>query len=364
MQVLYNAETFPSVSKSEMISNVKQYQTLFWNRILKTRLLRVKTRGFTFYNQIQTDGVSVTLLFIKARFANKKFGQRLPKQDTIERRKLERLTKEDCVALEGKNLVGVDPGKCSLGVMIDSTGKTFRYRNCRRKFECYVKQSRKKLESQKRFFCIKEDFKHSSRALDIDEYVAYLKEKMERKTTLETFYRKPLFRRLALTRHIRTQKSEAQLLKDVETRFGRDCVIGIGDWSRTSRQLKGSESSLTCRFYNLLASRFTVFEVNEDYTSQRYHADTSRKLENLKGFNLKTQRSSKIYSLLTAPGTPRVVINRDNYRGRRSRPNASRNILTLVRSWVTSQTRPSDFCCDARCKSKSTRSEELENSTD
>jgi hypothetical protein len=71
-----------------------------------------KIRDYIFYNQIQTDGISCNLLFIRKDFYNKTYGEKLPEYDEdieFEIKQLEKLTRDECEKHLSKKLIGIDP---------------------------------------------------------------------------------------------------------------------------------------------------------------------------------------------------------------------------------------------------------------
>jgi hypothetical protein len=85
---------------------------------------------------------------------------------------------------------------------------------------------------------------------------------------LKEFYQKPLFRKLAFRRFIRTKQSEVKLLNEIENTYltkeeikqDKKIVILHGDYSRTS-QMKGCISTPNIGMKKLLLSRFDIVEV-------------------------------------------------------------------------------------------------------
>ena len=159
--------------------------------------------------------------------------------------------------------------------------------------------------------------------------MVYVKKKQEVYPELKKFYNRPLFRKLALRRYIRTKTSENNMLKEVEKKFGKNILIGLDDWSNNHRkQRKGSKSSLNIGLYKLLSKRFDVVEIGEFRTSIRYNRDISQTMENFKIWKKIKGRWKKapIHKLLTLKEEPNVVVNRDK--------NTAINIQRILREYV------------------------------
>lgn len=107
-------------------------------------------------------------------------------------------------------------------------------------------------------------------------------------TKLKEFYQKPLFRKLAFRRFIRTKQSDVKLLNEIENTYltkeeikqGKKIVILHEDYSRTT-QMKGCISTPNIGMKKLLLSRFDIIQVNEFNTSKLYNK-TLKEMENLK----------------------------------------------------------------------------------
>lgn len=324
-----------SVDYSVMKNNIKQYQKHAWIEILKLENKGIfKHPQHVFYNQIQTDGVSCSLLFIKKDYYNKTYGQRMPKDqsDDLYIEKLTDLNKQECSKIT--NIVGVDPGKRALMTMVDSSGKFYSITNARRRVETGTKRSNEILLTEKNNFDIKPQelslSKETRRTTCINKYSNFLKVK-QTKPKIEEFYSRELWRKLALKRYINTQSFNHRILNEISEMYGSDVVIFLGNWSNNcSTQLRGSAPSLNKGMYKILSSRFRVLEVDEFRTSKFYNKDTSQELVKLK------VRGRARHALLTPKGKPNgVIVNRDH--------NASKNILGICKKYLKNQTRPAAF---------------------
>jgi hypothetical protein len=330
-----------SFGYTQMLTNIKKYQKHAWQEILKLENKRIfKRKGYIFYNQIQTDGFSASLLFIREDLYYKTYGQKLPDdqdESTMDIQKLQDLTKEECLALQNLKLIGIDPGKKDLVTMVDQKGNFYSYSNYRRRFETYARRSQEILQQEK----TKHDMIRIEGQLSQESGRTYLSSKFEKylivtrdlMVDLQAFYQMPIWRKLAFRRFSRTKSAEALMLNEIEKKFGPkdQLLLGLGDWSNhQSKQMRGCLPSLTKGIYRLLIQRFRILEVNEFRTSKLYCKDRSQVLVNLK------VNKRPIHSLLTLQGKPNgVIVNRD--------VNACQNMLYLLESYLKFQTRPAEF---------------------
>lgn len=331
------------IGYSKMNNNAKKYQKQAWRTILKLENKQLfNHRDYIFYNQIQTDGISANILFIRKEFYNKTYGQRLPQYDEdieFEVKQLEKLTKEECDKFKNRTLVGIDPGKKDILTMVDEEDNYYSYSNCRRRNDTYLKRSNQILLNEKGKCGIIEIetvlSKFNKRTLNTTMFIDYLQEKQSVKTKLQPFYEKPLFRKLNLRRFCRTKSAEDKMLNEIEKKFGKDLLLGLGDWSvNTSHQMKGCMPTPNKGIAKLLIKRFEVVSVDEYKTSKLYNKDLTKELTNVKV--KRGKRSKSIHTLLTPTRNPNgVILNRDR--------NACRNILSIMKEFLQTQTRKAEF---------------------
>ena len=66
----------------------------------------------------------------------------------------------------------------------------------------------------------------------------YLPNYFAQRMILHPFYSDIQFRRWRFHRHIKVQRSESKMVQKFIKKFGRDCVVGFGDWSHRGRHLR------------------------------------------------------------------------------------------------------------------------------
>ena len=342
-------QTIFQYNKSELVLHAKKHQKHIWSKILKLEKKDIfKQKEYVFYNQIITDGFSCSLLFILKKYKDKVFGDKLPQvNNEMEFTKVEDLSKDKCneYLTDKYKLVSLDPGKIRPISMIDEHNKFFKYTACRRRFETYTKRSNYIiLQEKKNNGVIQKETKlsnYKSNTLITHNYKNFIVNKNILNNELKEFYQKPLFRKLAFRRFIRTKQSEVKLLNEIENTYltkeeikqGKKIVILHGDYSRTT-QMKGCVSTPNIGMKKLLLSRFDIVEVNEFNTSKLYNK-TLKEMENV---NVKRKKhKTSLHEILTPKEETkcRIFVNRDT--------NACKNILLLGKCYLESQTRPEAF---------------------
>ena len=342
-------QTIFQYNKSELVLHAKKHQKHIWSKILKLEKKDIfKQKEYVFYNQIITDGFSCCLLFILKKYKDKVFGDKLPQlNNEMEFTKVEDLSKEKCneYLTDKYKLVSLDPGKIRPITMIDENNKFLKYTACRRRFETYTKRSNYIiLQEKKNNGIIQKETKLSnfkSRTTSVEEYKNFITNKSILNNEIKEFYQKPLFRKLAFRRFIRTKQSEVKLLNEIENTYltkeeikqGKKIVILHGDYSRTT-QMKGCIPTPNIGMKKLLLSRFDIVEINEFNTSKLYNK-TLKEMENVSVKRKKHKKS--LHEILTPKEETkcRIFVNRD--------VNACKNILLLGKCYLESQTRPEEF---------------------
>ena len=342
-------QTIFQYNKSELVLHAKKHQKHIWSKILKLEKKDIfKQKEYVFYNQIITDGFSCSLLFILKKYKNKVFGEKLPEvNNEFEFTKVEDLSKNKCneYLTDKYKLVSLDPGKIRPISMIDENNKFFKYTACRRRFETYTKQSNSIIyKEKKKNGIIQKETKlsnYNSRTLNQEKYNNFITNKTILNNEVKDFYQKPLFRKLAFRRFIRTKQSEIKLLNEIENTYltkdeikqGRKILILHGDYSRTT-QMKGCIPTPNISMKKLLLNRFDIVEINEFNTSKLYN----KSLKEMENVSVKKKKHKKsLHEILTPKEETkcRIFVNRDT--------NACKNILLLGKCYLENQTRPEEF---------------------
>ena len=128
-----------NAKKGELLKNVKENQYDVWNNLLNLQHKTFKSKHYQFHYQIQTDGISCALLFIRKDLKDKKWGSRVPTLQEQEFHNIEDLSTEQLKEVAPRNIVGCDPGKRSLVYMMDDKGNKLQYTAPQRKRESKAK---------------------------------------------------------------------------------------------------------------------------------------------------------------------------------------------------------------------------------
>ncbi len=259
-------------------------------------------------------------------------------------KKLNELSKEECdkYLFNEYKIIVCDPGKIHPITMIDENNSVYKYSACRRRYETYTKRSRTIIQTEKNknqniINYETELSKFNSRTLKIEDYKKFITKKNETNKKVQEFYNKQLFRKLAFRRFVKTKQSETNLINELKNKYINDTnkklVIFIGDYGRASA-MKGTLPTPNIGLKRLLSKNFDVLEVNEFNTSKLYNK-TLKELTNVKV--RRGKHSKHLHEILTLKEETknRIYVNRD--------VNACKNILNIVKTFLTTQTRPIEF---------------------
>ena len=84
-------------------------------------------------------------------------------------------------------------------------------------------------------------------------------------------------RKMKWRNYVYSRKSEDTFLNDIETTFGKDCVLAYGDWSRTT-QMKNYMPTKNIGIRRIIHKRFQTISVGE-YNSSKKCCDCYGDLE-------------------------------------------------------------------------------------
>jgi hypothetical protein len=321
--------------KRELSKKVKNNQEFIWNTFLRTGKGIFKKKNYIFNNQIQTDGISCCLLFIRKDIKNKKYGEKVPKFKEEEYRKLKYVKKGEFL---DKKIIGCDPGKKNLVYMVDEQRNKLLYSAKQRRKESLSYRNHKiLLREKKRNNIIKEETKLSKfncKTVDYETFKLYLteKEKLNKKT--KDFYDEPTWRKMKFRQYSYGKKSIDKFLNKIKEKFGNNLLIGYGSWS-TKKQKKHFMPTMNKGLRKIIHKRYQTISVNEDYTSQKC-SKCSKDIEYLKDKNGKEIfRLAKCPNCVSSDNKQTVFWTRD--------VNSANNMLNLTKIWLNTQTRPEAF---------------------
>jgi len=326
------------VKKGELLSNIKDNQNEVWCNFLDLKNKIFKNKHYKFHNQIQTDGVSCCLLFIRKDLKDKKWGSRVPILQDQEFHNIEDLSKEQLDTLKDRNIVGCDPGKRSLVYMMDKNGNKLQYTAPQRKRESKAKTNQRiLLEERKRNGIIEKETKLSfqnSKSVDYDKFKTYLVEKNKlNKETIE-FYKRETWRKMKFRQYSYGKKSIDTFLNKIKKTFGENILIGYGNWSR-STQMKHFMPTMNKGLRKLIHTKYDTITINECNTSKKC-CDCNKDLE-----YYKDKEGKKIFRLLVCSNCVSCENKKIVFRTRDA--NSSINIMKLTTCWIEKQERPLCF---------------------
>jgi len=326
------------VKKGELLSNVKTNQNEVWSNFINLKDKIFKNKYYQFHNQIQTDGISCCLLFIRKDLKDKKWGSRvlvLQEQDFYN---IEDLSKEQLDTLKDRNIVGCDPGKRSLVYMMDKNGNKLQYTAPQRKRESKTKTNQRILLLERKRNGIVEKETHlsfqNSKSVDYENFKRYLieKDKLNKKTN--EFYKKEVWRKMKFRQYSYSKKSIDTFLNKIKETFGENILIGYGNWSRSS-QMKHFMPTMNKGLRKLIHKKYDTITINECNTSKKC-CDCNNDLE-----YYKDKKGDKVFRLLVCSNCVSCENKKIVFRTRDA--NSSINIMKLTSCWIEKQERPLCF---------------------
>jgi hypothetical protein len=326
---------------TKLVKNINDNKGIIWSSFLKTESKIFRDKHYRFYNQIQTDGISCSLLFIRKDISNKKFGTKTSKTSQIKEQEfynIEDLSKEQLDSIKNRNVVGCDPNKRSLVYMVDNNNKRLQYTSPQRNRESKVKHNKRILLIEKNKNGIikleTELSKYNCKTVDYDKFKEYLIKKNQLNEETKEFYNRETWRKMSFRTYSYGRKSIDKFLNRISEVFGpaKDIVIGYGNWSR-STQMKNYEPTMNKGLRKLIHKRYDTITINEHNTSKKccdchhnlvYHKDSEGK------------KLHRLLKCVSAEHKQTVFKTRD--------VNSAINIRNITSLWILEQRRLDVFC--------------------
>jgi hypothetical protein len=326
------------VKKGELLKHIKDNQHDIWNEFLNLQHKIFKNKHYQFHYQIQTDGISCCLLFIRKDLKDKKWGSKVPTLPEQDFYNIEDLPKEQLDSLKPRNIIGCDPGKRNLVYMMDETGKKLQYTAPQRKRESKQKCNERILLIEKKRNGIVEKetelSKENSKSVDYNKFKNYLIEKSKLNQEVKKFYQREVWRKMKFRQYNYGKKSIDVFLNKIKETFGENVLIGYGNWSR-STQMKHFIPTMNKGLRKLIHKKYDTITINECNTSKKCcgcHRDLSY---------YKTKENKDVFRLLVCSN---CVSCKNKYTVFRTRDvNSAVNIRNITRCWLEKQSRPSAF---------------------
>jgi hypothetical protein len=335
---IVNLFSLEGKTKTELFKAIKENQYDVWNNLLNLQHKTFKSKHYQYHHQLQTDGISCSLLFIRKDLKDKKWGSRVPTLLEQEFHNIEDLSIEQLDTLKDRNIVGCDPGKHSLVYMMDKQGNKLQYTASQRKIESYGKRNERILLQEKKRNHIIEKETHlsskNSKSVDYEKFKVFLveKDKLNKETT--EFYKRDVWRKMKFRQYSYGKKSIDTFLNKIKETFGENILIGYGNWSR-STQMKHIMPTMNKGLRKLIHKKYDTLTINEYYTSQK----CCECYNDLK--HCKDKKGKEIYRLFECSNC--VSYENKNTAFRTRDKNSAISIMKLTRDWIETQTRPSEF---------------------
>jgi hypothetical protein len=258
--------------KSEVLKKITNYQHMLWSSLLDMKHRLFKNKQYAFHNEITTDGISCSLLFIRKDCKGEENKNKQVNSEDFEYISIEELDKQQLENLKSRNIVGLDPGKRSLVYMMDGQGNKLQYTASQRKKESMVKRNQIILQQEKKNNKINEYENvlslQNSKSVNYDNFKSYLVEKDRlNKQTIE-FYKKEVWRKMKFRQYSYGNKSIDTFLNNIEKTFGENILICYGNWSRSS-QMKHFMPTMNKGLRKLIHKRYDTITINECNTSKK-----------------------------------------------------------------------------------------------
>jgi hypothetical protein len=341
------------IKKGELLKNIKDNQHDIWNGFMMLNHKVFKNKHYQFHHQIQTDGISCCLLFIRKDLKDKKWGSKVPTIPEQDFYNIEDLSKEQLDELKPRNIVGCDPGKRSLVYMMDSNGNKLQYTAPQRKIESKAKCNQRILLEEKKKNkineCETELSSENSKSVNYEKFKSYLVEKDKLNKKVIEFYQRETWRKMKFRQYSYGKKSIDNFLNKIKETFGENILIGYGNWSR-STQMKHFMPTMNKGLRKQIHKKYDTITINECNTSKK----CCECYNNLDYYRHKN--GDKQFRLLVCSNCVRPQVKQTVFRTRDA--NSSINIMNLTKCWIEKQERPLSFQISSFTSSNTQKEEE------
>jgi len=341
------------IKKGELLKNIKDNQHDIWNGFMILNHKVFKNKHYQFHHQIQTDGISCCLLFIRKDLKDKKWGSKVPTIPEQDFYNIEDLSKEQLDELKPRNIVGCDPGKRSLVYMMDSNGNKLQYTAPQRKIESKAKCNQRILLEEKKKNkineCETELSSENSKSVNYEKFKSYLVEKDKLNKKVIEFYQRETWRKMKFRQYSYGKKSIDNFLNKIKETFGENILIGYGNWSR-STQMKHFMPTMNKGLRKQIHKKYDTITINECNTSKK----CCECYNNLDYYRHKN--GVKQFRLLVCSNCVRPQVKQTVFRTRDA--NSSINIMNLTKCWIEKQERPLCFQISSFTSSNTQKEEE------
>jgi len=335
---IVNLFSLDGKTKTELFKAIKENQYDVWNNLLNLQHKTFKSKHYQFHYQLQTDGISCSLLFIRKDLKDKKWGSRVPTLPAQDFHNIEDLSTEQLKEVAPRNIVGCDPGKRSLVYMMDNQGNKLEYTAPQRKRESKAKTNQRILLVEKKRNNIIEKETHlsfqNSKSVDYDKFKTYLVEKDKLNKETLYFYQREVWRKMKFRQYSYGKKSIDTFLNKINETFGENILIGYGNWSR-STQMKHFMPTMNKGLRKQIHKKYDTITINECNTSKKC-CECNNDLSYYRHSN-----GNKQFRLLVCSGCVRPQVKQTVFKTRDA--NSAINIMNLTKCWIEKQERPACF---------------------
>jgi hypothetical protein len=258
-------------------------QINLWKRMFDMKNKIFKKKHYTFNFMIKTNGIAVSILFIRLDNNNKHLlynPYQSQAEENIKYIENENITDE----IRSKKVVCIDPNYSDLiycGSKDDNDIlQTFRYTQNQRRLETRVKKYSKIINSINNQTIINGNniidietllSLYNKKTCDYENYKEYITQKNKLNYLLYSHYEKTLFRKLKLNKYINTQKSESKMLNNFCKKFGKpdNIICVMGDFDKGNNHIKGVEPVICKKFRKIFRNAgYKTYLINEFRTSK------------------------------------------------------------------------------------------------
>ena len=327
--------------KGELLKHIKDNQCDIWSSFINLNNKIFKNKHYQFSNQIQTDGIGCSLLFIRKDLVeNKKWGSKIPIVEEKEYPYLESLDDAELTKIKSRKIIGCDPGKRSLVYMVDEEGNKLQYTAPQKRIESKSKRNAYVLGIEKRRFGITEKetllSECNGKTSHYEKFKSYLVEKTKLNNETYEFYQKEIWRKMKFRSYSYGKKSVDVFINKIKDTFGDNLLIGYGNWSRDT-QMKNFMPTMNKGLRKFIHKKYDTITVNECMTSKNC-CDCLSTLE-----NYRNTKGKKIHRLLMCKGVECVRSQNKKSVFKTRDLNSAINILHLTKKWIEKKERPEEF---------------------
>ena len=324
-------------NKGKLLTKLKESKDIIWSQVFRLNKKIFKNKEYTFNYQIQTDGISVSLSFIRNDLVDKKYGSKTEKIIEDNYKYIEDCNDNELRNFDNKNVVGCDPGKKFLTYMVDKNNNTLKYSSAQRRVESLAKRNSRILLTEKKKHNIIEKetilSELNSKTIDYQKFKDYIKEKTKLNNELQEFYITDLWRKMKWRQFVYSRKSEDKFMNNIKNVFGDDIVIAYGDWSRSS-QMKHFMPTKNKGIRKLIEKKYETISIHEYNTSKKC-SNCLEDLNYMKHNNKKTFRHLCCHKCLSSENKQTAFKTRD--------ANSAINIMNIFKYYCLNKERHEVF---------------------